>query len=93
MLSAIERELGGSLQDAPFIGDSLKDLQAAESFGCRPILVRTGKGKKTLAALQGIDSGLARPDLLPVYSNLAAAADALLNDPALKHDRCDGPGK
>jgi len=93
MLSAIERELGGSLKDAPFIGDSLKDLQAAEAFGCRPILVRTGKGERTLAALQGIDPGLARPDLLQVYSDLAAAADALLEDPALKHDRCDEAGK
>jgi len=30
------------------IGDSLRDLQAAETAGARPILVKTGKGANTL---------------------------------------------
>jgi D-glycero-D-manno-heptose 1,7-bisphosphate phosphatase len=78
LLAAIERELGGSLRDAPFIGDSLKDLQAALAFGCRPILVQTGKGENTLAALRAADAGIPEPDTIPVYRDLAAAADALL---------------
>lgn len=39
---------GVELQDTPFVGDSLRDIQAAQSAGCRPILVLTGKGQKTL---------------------------------------------
>lgn len=38
------------LEGTPVIGDSLRDLQAAEAVGASPILVLTGKGEKTLAA-------------------------------------------
>ena len=31
----------------PFIGDALRDMQAAYAAGCPRILVRTGKGKET----------------------------------------------
>ena len=37
------------LTSVPAIGDSLRDLQAAESSGALPMLVLTGKGEKTLA--------------------------------------------
>ena len=49
LLSAIESELGEPAAGAWFIGDSLKDLQAAQSFGCTPILVKTGKAAKSLS--------------------------------------------
>ena len=57
------------------IGDSLRDLQAAATAGCRRILVRTGKGAETQA------KGLP-PELLPVsvYNDLGAAVEALLGD-------------
>jgi len=42
-----------SLQDIPFIGDSLRDLAAARSVGARGILVRSGKGRVTEEALEG----------------------------------------
>ncbi|MCA3260883.1 MAG: HAD-IIIA family hydrolase [Telmatospirillum sp.] len=57
----------------PFVGDSLRDLQAAAAIGCPRHLVRTGHGAKTLAA------GL--PDaVLPVavHEDLGAAVAALL---------------
>jgi len=55
------------------IGDDLVDLQAAASAGVRRLLVRTGKGRKTLAA--GIP-----PAVLPVgvHEDLGAAVAALL---------------
>jgi D-glycero-D-manno-heptose 1,7-bisphosphate phosphatase len=59
------------LKGVPAVGDSLRDLQAAQEAGARPILVKTGKGEKTLAA----------PDLpldIAVYDDLAAVAEALL---------------
>src|SRR3990172_10717807 len=45
--------------DTVAIGDSLRDLQAAATVGCRRILVRTGKGRATQA--RGLP-----PDVLPV---------------------------
>lgn len=50
LLAQAEGELSLSLKGCPFVGDSLRDLQAAEAGGCIPILVRTGKGQGTLDA-------------------------------------------
>mgnify|MGYP003627866243 FL=1 len=36
--------------DVWFVGDSLGDLRAAKAIGCRPALVRTGKGASIMAA-------------------------------------------
>lgn len=47
LLDAIEEQLGADLKNAPMVGDSLKDLQAAKAKGCQPVLVRTGKGTQT----------------------------------------------
>jgi D-glycero-D-manno-heptose 1,7-bisphosphate phosphatase len=80
LLRAIERELGESARGAWFVGDSLKDLQAARSHGCRPILVTTGQGAATLAALGDPEVALERPDEIPVYPSLTAAVDAILAD-------------
>jgi D-glycero-D-manno-heptose 1,7-bisphosphate phosphatase len=51
--------------DVAFVGDSLKDLQAAEAAGCRPVLVLTGNGIKTRQEV---------PRLTHVFSNLLAFA-------------------
>ena len=48
LLAQIASEFEVSLQGVPFVGDSLKDIQAARSAGCRPILVLTGKGGQTI---------------------------------------------
>jgi D-glycero-D-manno-heptose 1,7-bisphosphate phosphatase len=48
MLVEIGRRFGVDLTGVPCIGDSLRDLQAAEVVGAQPILVLTGKGEKTL---------------------------------------------
>ena len=58
------------LTGIPAIGDSLRDLQAAEAVGAQPILVRTGKGRRTEAALGEAD--------VPVFDDLAAAVRWLL---------------
>ncbi|WP_300301032.1 HAD-IIIA family hydrolase [Ferrovibrio sp.] len=58
-----------------FIGDAVTDMQAAMAAGCRRILVRTGKGKKTQA------TGLPE-DVLPVTiaESLPDAVARLLSD-------------
>ena len=92
LLEDIESELGEPARDAIFIGDNLKDLQAARAFGCQPVLVRTGKGRATEKALRDPAVDLASPGAIPVYDDLAAAASAILHsqaDPGTvpKHDR------
>ena len=72
-------ELGEQAADAWFIGDSLKDLQAAQTFGCTPILVKTGNGTTTLNTLQSGAPGVDNPLAIAVYADLAAAATALLS--------------
>lgn len=80
MLEAIEQALNVSARNAFFVGDSLKDLQAARAYGCQPILVKTGKGRHTLATLHSTHPGVERPLDIPVYADLAAASKALLTD-------------
>ena len=71
LLQQIESELGCSLKGRWFVGDSLKDLQAAERFNMQPVLVETGKGGRTL-------SGQGLPEQTLVFSDLAAVVDNLL---------------
>lgn len=78
LLEAIERELGEPVAGAWFVGDSMKDLVAATAAGCRPILVKTGKGRVTLEALRSGAAPLAAPADIPVYEDLAAASRAIL---------------
>src|SRR3989338_2441192 len=54
------------LNDAPVVGDSLRDLQCAAAIGAQPYLVLTGKGMKTRAA-GGLPEGtVVLPDLAAV---------------------------
>jgi D-glycero-D-manno-heptose 1,7-bisphosphate phosphatase len=71
MFRQIAERFHADLQGVPAVGDSLRDLQAAVEAGSQPVLVETGKGKKTIAA-----GGL--PGSTQIYPNLAAAADAVI---------------
>lgn len=66
----LENRLRIKLDKVCAVGDSLRDLQAAKTAGATPILVKTGKGEKTLA--EGIPEGIA------VYDDLSAVVTALL---------------
>ena len=70
MFKEISDRFGLELNGVPAIGDSLRDLQAAAEVGAIPILVLSGKGKKTRAK-----GGL--PENTRIFSNLSAAVDAL----------------
>ena len=71
MLDDIAHRLNTDLAGVPMIGDSLRDLQAAAIAKAAPMLVLTGKGKKTQRA-----GGL--PPGTPVFPDLAHAVDALV---------------
>jgi D-glycero-D-manno-heptose 1,7-bisphosphate phosphatase len=66
MVTDIGKQFNIDLKDIPAIGDTLRDLQAFASAGCQPMLVRTGKGKTTLA------NGNLPPHTI-VFDDLAAA--------------------
>ena len=76
MLEQLARHFDTSLEGVPVIGDALRDLEAAAAVGARPVLVRTGKGHDTEAALPARFAGV------PVYDDLAAAARALIAEAA-----------
>ena len=71
LLEEIAHRFGVDLNGVPFIGDSLRDLQAAVAVGAQPVLVLTGKGKKARN-----DGGL--PAGTVVHDDLAAAVRSLL---------------
>jgi D-glycero-D-manno-heptose 1,7-bisphosphate phosphatase len=62
--------MNAPLEGVPVVGDALRDLQAAAAVGARPVLVLTGKGRKTRAA-----GGL--PPGTEVFDDLAAFAAKL----------------
>lgn len=76
LLEQIRDALG--LQDLAgswMVGDSQRDLQAGDHMGCRPVLVRTGKGERTLAK----HPELAAPDSpVRVVDDLGQFVDWLL---------------
>ena len=47
MLLDIARRFNVQLSDVHMVGDALRDVEAASAAGARPVLVLTGKGKKT----------------------------------------------
>jgi len=71
LLREIGDRYGVELVGVPCIGDSLRDLQAAESVEAQPILVLTGKGEKTLRRGDF-------PAQTVIYPDLAFAVSALL---------------
>jgi D-glycero-D-manno-heptose 1,7-bisphosphate phosphatase len=72
LLRQIAEQFGADLGNVPVIGDSARDLLAAEAVGARPILVLTGNGAKTLASRSAEGRETER------YADLRAAAAALL---------------
>ncbi len=63
MLLDIAQRFNVDLDGVPSVGDSLRDLQAAAAAGARPMLVLTGKGRKTRASGGMPDGTLVFPDL------------------------------
>ena len=72
LLYAIAERYNLDLTGVPAIGDSMRDLQAAQAVGAEPILVLTGKGRKTRDSID-------LPIETPVFANLAAAVSHLLS--------------
>ncbi len=73
MFHDIAERLHTDLQGVPAIGDSLRDIQAAQAAGASPMLVKTGKGFGTVS----------HPDFdpqVPVFNDLYGAVNQLLGN-------------
>ncbi len=71
MFHQIQKKYPVNFADTFYIGDSLVDMQVAQTVGCIPILVLTGNGKKTLEN---------NPDLhVKFFANLAEAVFFILS--------------
>ncbi|WP_212801655.1 D-glycero-beta-D-manno-heptose 1,7-bisphosphate 7-phosphatase [Pseudomonas sp. St290] len=72
MLKAIAGHYAVPLAGVWFVGDSLGDLEAAKAVDCQPVLVKTGKGEKTL--------GKTLPVGTLIFDDLAAIAAELIHN-------------
>ncbi len=72
LLHRLATDYGIGLEGVPVVGDSARDLEAARAVGARPVLVRTGNGRRTEAEGTAGDA--------EVYDDLAAAAAALTGE-------------
>lgn len=74
MLLDLAQRLNINLHRVPMVGDSIRDLEAAQAAGGLPVLVRTGKGNDSVLRLPSS----VVPGDTPVYDDLAAFANDLL---------------
>jgi D-glycero-D-manno-heptose 1,7-bisphosphate phosphatase len=77
MFRDVAARLKIEMSGVPAVGDSMRDLQAAQEVGALPVLVKTGKGKKTLKMLKKDDSPLTPEEVID-FKDLASFTDALL---------------
>ena len=72
MLKIIAEHYNVSLTHLWFVGDSLGDLEAAKAVDSQPVLVKTGKGEKTLAKILPVGT--------LIFDDLAAIAAELIHN-------------
>lgn len=73
LLEQLSAELQLPIRGAWYVGDTAKDMELAIAMGCKPVLVRTGKGRRTEGRLEP-----AMRDAVTTVDDLAAAADCIL---------------
>ena len=69
LFQEIEKKYHLNLRETYFVGDSTSDILAAEAAGCKPLLVLTGNGKKTLPQHPAVSC----------FDDLAAVVNFILN--------------
>ena len=85
LFEQIGERFGVSLRDVPVVGDTIRDLQAGAAVGCRPHLVRTGKGAHLDAAQ--IEALCAQVPGTQVHADLTAFAEYVIR--AERKERAD----
>ena len=79
MFLELSQRVKCNLKNVYAVGDSLRDLQAAQSAGAKPVLVKTGKGRDTLNQIEGnkLEGGL---EDVPQFSDLSSFVDHILKE-------------
>ena len=77
MFKDVASRLKIEMNGVPAVGDSLRDLQAAQDVGALPVLVKTGKGNATTRMLKKKASPIAIDDVIS-FKDLASFTDSLL---------------
>ncbi|MEY5028965.1 MAG: hypothetical protein RLZ63_1280 [Pseudomonadota bacterium] len=73
LLEQIAERYGISLQGVPFVGDSVRDAQAAQAAGAQPHLVLTGR-------YAAVDPAVPLPAGFPVHTRVHADLSAFVDD-------------
>lgn len=68
--------------DVCFVGDSLRDMQAAVAAGCQPVLVLSGNGEATRTSAQ-------LPAHTRIYADLTSFARQLSNPSCVPRSACN----
>jgi len=76
LMLQIGERYGVDLTEVPFVGDSLRDLQAGAAAGCPTHFVRTGRGAPL--SDDELKAVIAKVPGTKVHSDLSAFADALI---------------
>lgn len=79
LIHQIETALGVSAKGAWMVGDSIRDLEAGVQAGCKPVLVRTGKGEKSERKLTSEGSEYKEIEDTKVFNNLSAFVNWLVD--------------
>lgn len=69
LLEQVEVRMGERLEGCMFVGDSSSDLAAARAAKMVPVLVKSGKGKRTLAKMEGGLDGVVVRERLEVLAS------------------------
>ena len=64
LLYAISQDFPKAFPNATLVGDSFRDIQAAQKAGCQAVLVKTGNGRKTIASNKELD-------WIPIFEDLS----------------------
>jgi D-glycero-D-manno-heptose 1,7-bisphosphate phosphatase len=79
LIDSIESELGLPVKNAYIVGDTQRDLEAGFNKGCIPVLVKSGKGQKTLCSLPDKNPALFSKTI--VFADLRTFVTHLLASP------------
>lgn len=72
MLLDLVGRYGVAADSVPFVGDSMRDIEAARAANLQPVLVLTGNGRNAMQSLG--------EKTVPIFDDLSAFVDAYLRD-------------
>lgn len=75
LIKEIGERFQAKMEDVFFIGDTINDVKAAVAAKAKPLLVKTGKGNRTIHKLK--ENGFSD---VPLFDDLSSAVDTVLEE-------------